>query len=70
MDCLYLTKCQFFKDILNNMPAAMDLMKKQYCQNNYQDCARYKVAVKIGPEKIPSDLYPKDIARAAMLIIQ
>ena len=56
--------------MLNNVPAAMDVMKKMYCRHNYKDCARYKIAIELGPDKIPDDLFPKDIARALVLLTQ
>ena len=47
IECVYVSKCRFYNDMLNNVPAAMDVMKKMYCRHNYKDCARYKIAIEL-----------------------
>jgi len=50
-DCKFLTKCPFFNDQLNNMPAASDMMKKIYWHWNFAKCARYRVVIVLGRKK-------------------
>ena len=63
-------KCLFFKDKLKNMPSASEMMKKLYCRWNYAKCARYKVALVLGKENVPLDLFPGDTLRAENILIQ
>jgi hypothetical protein len=67
-DCELLEKCPFFNDKLKDMPTASDMMKKIYCQWHYKECARYKVAGVVGKDRVPSDLFPSDKERAAVLL--
>ena len=69
-DCKFLTKCPFFNDQLNNMPAASDMMKKIYWHWNFAKCARYRVVIVLGRKKVPSDLFPGDSRRADEIFIR
>ncbi len=53
---------------MGQMPATAELMKKRYCQGDQTQCARYMVFSKLGPEKVPSDLYPTQIERAQQVL--
>jgi len=53
-----------------NMPANSGLMKKNYCQDNYVECARYIVSVKLGDPLVPSDIYPQMVDRAVAQITE
>ncbi len=57
-ECIRLKGCPFFNDQLSDMPAVADLLKKQYCKGNFENCARYIVAKEIGKENVPKDLWP------------
>ena len=69
-DCELLKLCPFFNDKLKNMPTASDSMKKIYCRWNHAKCARFKVAVVLGRENVPPDLFPGDTRRAEEILIQ
>ena len=69
-DCEKLTACMFFNDELVNMPTASDMMKQLYCRWDFTKCARYKVAIVLGKNKVPSDLFPGDSLRADKILIQ
>jgi len=69
-DCEFLTLCPFFNDKMENMPSAADMMKKLYCKWNYRQCARYMVAIVLGRDKIPTDLFPRDTHRANIILTQ
>ena len=68
--CELIEKCLFFSDKLKNMPSASETMKKLYCRWNYAKCARYKVAIVLGKENVPLDLFPGDTLRAEDILIQ
>ena len=69
-DCELLGKCLFFHDKLQDMPTASDMMKKMYCRWHYDECARYKIAIEMGTENVPADLFPSDMERAELIIAQ
>jgi len=67
-DCKYLPKCLYFNDKLKNMPTVSELVKTMYCLWHYDECARYKVAIAMGSENVPSDLFPPETERAANIL--
>lgn len=68
IDCELLSQCLFFNDKLENMPAIAGTMKERYCRGFSDQCARHKVAVEFGREKVPRDLFPHDTVRAKIII--
>jgi hypothetical protein len=42
----------------------MEIYKQGFCLGDFEKCARFIVAAKFGPEKVPSTLYPNDSATA------
>jgi hypothetical protein len=69
-DCELLSKCLYFNDKLKNMPIASEIVKKMYCRWHYEECARYRVAMVLGPENVPTDLFPPEAERADRLLAQ
>ena len=67
-ECEKLNECPFFNDKLANMPTIADMMKEKYCHDEKEECARYMVAIKLGKEKVPADLFPNMKERALSLI--
>jgi hypothetical protein len=53
---------------MQNMPAAANLLKKRLCQGDNSRCARHMVLTALGREKVPPDLSPNQLDRAAALI--
>ena len=68
MDCEKLPTCIFFNDQMLQMPAVTEVLKKQYCRGAYEDCARYRVAKRLGADGVPKDLYPNDLLRGETLL--
>jgi hypothetical protein len=66
--CPSLSKCPFFNDKMANMPAAADMIKTRYCLTDHATCARWMVRMALSPEKVPGNLYPKDVERAKAMI--
>ena len=69
-DCEFLPKCLYFNDKLKNMPVASELIKTMYCLWHFEECARYMVAIRLGPKNIPSNLFPTDTTQAEKLLAQ
>lgn len=45
-------------------------LKTQYCHNQYEKCARYKIYHVLGRWSVPYDLYPNQKARVAGIILK
>lgn len=67
-DCPFLASCPFFNDKLANTPATAEMMKRQYCKGNPNQCARLIVRNKLGPQNVPPDLFPSNKPEALRLI--
>lgn len=68
--CELLDTCIFFNNQMANMPAVADLMKKRYCQSEFDDCARLRIMQALGRENVPVDLFPNQEDYAEQLISQ
>lgn len=69
-ECENLSKCPFFNDKHANMPSIADMLKKNFCHGNKEECARYIVASKLNKEKVPNDLFPNMKEMALSIIAQ
>jgi len=67
-ECERLAKCIFFNDKMSNMPAMADMYKQHYCRDRFDECARFTVASRLGPEQVPANLFPNDMKRAQELV--
>jgi hypothetical protein len=67
-DCECLQECPFFNDNMKSIPTTASLLKKQYCQDDYEKCARYMVFKALGKLNVPADLYPYEQERAQKMI--
>jgi hypothetical protein len=67
-NCECLEKCPFFNDKMANRPATANLMKKQFCQDDFASCARYQVFKAKGREAVPLDLFPAQRDRVQELL--
>ena len=64
MACEKLPICIFFNDQMEKMPGVAELLKTLYCRGAFEQCARFRVAAKLGAAFVPHDLYPNHTARA------
>jgi hypothetical protein len=60
--------CPFFNDRMENMPATAALLKLQYCQGDFETCARFRVEVKLGSTSVPGDLLPDESTTADLIV--
>jgi hypothetical protein len=67
-DCEKQSTCPFFNDRMENMPAAATLLKLQYCQGDFESCARFRVETKLGSTSVPGDLLPDESATADVIV--
>ena len=68
MACEKLPTCIFFNDQMENMPGVAEILKTQYCRGVFEECARFRVALKLGGAGVPKDLFPSDSIRATKLL--
>lgn len=68
--CSRLERCPFFNDKMENMPAMAEIYKTRYCTGTSEECARNRVAGALGPENVPSGMYPNDHASADSMLQQ
>jgi hypothetical protein len=68
MECEKLPTCIFFNDQMESVPAVAELLKRQYCRGAFAECARFRVASKLGAGGVPRDMYPGDVAQAEALL--
>lgn len=66
-DCPSLPKCPFFHDKMAERPAMAAMMKRNYCQGDNSECARWMVFQKTGPGTVPADLYPNQVEKVRSL---
>ena len=67
-DCELTPKCLFFNDKMANMPSTANMLKRKYCQGDFENCARYIVCKALGRENVPADLTPSQVDKAKQLI--
>ena len=67
-ECDRLESCLFFNDRLDDIPDSVAIQKQQYCQGDYESCARHRVETKLGSTSIPPDLLPEESARADRIV--
>ncbi len=67
-DCPSLPKCPFFNDRMANRPAMVAMMKRNYCQTDNSQCARWQVAQAKGGAAVPSDLFPNELEKVPALV--
>jgi len=66
--CKLLAGCPFFNDKMPIESGMGRLYKQNYCEGDFNKCARFKVATTAGREKVPVDLYPNMFDRAENII--
>ena len=67
-DCECIPGCPFFNDKMDNMPALASMYKKNYCQKDFEKCARYIVFKKLGKPAVPLNLFPNMYDRAMEIV--
>ena len=62
--CEKLEKCPFYQGKMSMDSGLGSIYKKNFCEGNKLECARYMVATQAGPEFVTNNLYPnmKDAA--------
>jgi len=66
--CDLVQGCFFLTNFSNHMPSQLSSIRRNYCNQDFEVCARHITAKKIGQHKIPLDLDPRDIALAEKII--
>ena len=66
--CEKLSKCPFYQGKMDINSGLGRMYKEKYCEGDKTICARYTVATTLGPDFVPSNLYPNMIDAANKII--
>lgn len=66
--CPILSSCPFFNDTMADMPASAGILKAAYCQDDYTQCARFRLCEALGRPSVPANLYPSEGERANRIL--
>ena len=69
-ECEFINNCPFFEGKLARKEVEIDKLKDEYCRSNSLHCARYIVAIALGKESMPPDLYPHEKEVAYRLLAE
>ncbi len=68
-ECPKLSRCPFFSNKLQNMPAVAEMAKASYCRGgHHESCARFIVSQALGPAAVTDDLFPDQTDRVSELL--
>ena len=67
-DCELLRDCLFYDKRIPVDDILWSHFVKLYCKGNYRKCGRYMVATALGPERVPTDLFPNMDITASKII--
>ena len=66
--CQYSNRCSFLQDHDNQMPKLTTLLREKYCLGQFEQCARYQVAVSLGSQRVPAYMLPSQAEWAEQII--
>ena len=67
--CGYMLSCKFIHEHMADKVALSDILRHKYCMGDHDSCARLDVCRALGgPEYVPIDLWPNDVAGAERAI--
>lgn len=67
--CPALPRCPFFNDRMAGRPSTAEMMKRHFCQDDFESCARWQVCSRLGRPAVPEDLFPNQVKRAAAILL-
>lgn len=68
--CEKLAKCPFYQGQMSMDSGIGSMYKQKYCEGDKTICARYIVATTLGPEFVPTTLYPNMADKAKSILEQ
>ena len=68
--CEKIANCPFFNENMANMPAMAEAFRKDFCNVDFKECARYIVDTGLGSDKVPNNLYPNEKERSIKIILE
>lgn len=67
--CPRASECPLFKNSLVEDVDLTDLLKRVYCNNDFENCARYFISRNFGVDRMPDDLKPYQSTKAKQLYL-
>jgi hypothetical protein len=68
--CEKLKGCPFYNNKMDIESSLGKMYRRQYCEGDKTQCARYMVLMELGEGLVPADLYPNMHKRAEEIIAQ
>jgi hypothetical protein len=68
--CEFVQECFFTMNFSNNMPSRLAVIKRTYCNHEFEKCARLNVFRFHGLDNVPKDLEPSDLELSYKIICQ
>lgn len=62
--CANAESCRFFAETIVGMPALAEIYRQNYCETDFESCARYFLYTRLGPGNVPPDLWPNQMVEA------
>lgn len=66
--CPSYNECDFYNEELSVMPSLTEVLKHQYCKNNFKGCARYQIMRAKNPQAVPQNMTPDQIDLAMQIL--
>jgi hypothetical protein len=67
-DCPSLEKCPFFNDKMAGKTGIINMYKRKYCKDDYNNCARWMISSTVGKEHTTLNIYPNMVDKAKEII--
>ena len=62
--------CNFFSTQMSDMPGMAKLIQVQYCQADFENCARFVVSSSLGMGAVPDTLFPSQLDKARAIVAE
>lgn len=66
--CRFVKICPFYNGRMTSLAHLAEQFKQTYCTGNNFRCARYLLAMSLGHNNVPEDLYPNQMPRAEKIM--
>ena len=62
--CKLYASCFFYNDLVADMPHSTEHLREKYCEGDFNECARFKIAQLHGQDYVPKYMFPNDLLMA------
>lgn len=69
-ECKYVPQCPFYHNRMEEIPGTGERIRDQYCRNQPEDCARYKLYELVDHRSVPYNLFPHQRSRVPAILLE